>query len=442
MKRIFILSLVAVFYLFFFAACNPSKKVSTQPKAPVPPPMEEIITPTVVEKTDALLENLLKERPAYFDSIIKNKQDWKVQIIYTQINRQGNNNPLFKTYYYNYDSNSYFYPASTVKMPIAVLALQRLNELKIPGLDKNTTVITEAAYNKQTPLYNEPTAVDGRPTIAHYIKKIFLVSDNEAYNRLYEFLGQEYINSQLHKKGYTQAEILHRLSVSMTPDENRHTNPVRFIDAGGKTIYEQPMLFNQENYSERNDAIGKGYYKGDKMINEPMNFSTKNRINLEDLTNILKAVLFPEAVPAEQRFNLTNEDYKFLRQYLSQLPFETIQPSYDTTEYWPAYVKFLLYGSEKGNLPANIRIFNKVGDAYGGLSDIAYIVDFDKKIEFMLSARIYCNNDGILNDDKYEYETIGLPFMKHLGTTIYEYELNRKRTHAPNLDAFKFQYEK
>jgi hypothetical protein len=168
-RSLFSFKIAALF--IFLTACNPSKKVTTQPKAPVSSPMEDVTSPST-QKTDALLENLLKQHTSYFDSVIKNKQDWKVQIIYTQIDRRANNNPLFKTYYYNYDPNSYFYPASTVKMPIAFLALQRLNELKITGLDKNTAMITESAYNKQTPAYNEPTAADGRPTIAHYISTI------------------------------------------------------------------------------------------------------------------------------------------------------------------------------------------------------------------------------------------------------------------------------
>ncbi len=54
-------------------------------------------------------------------------------------------------------------------------------------------MITEAEDENQTRVYNDPTTEDGRPTVAHYIKKILLVSDNDAFNRLYEFLGQEYI---------------------------------------------------------------------------------------------------------------------------------------------------------------------------------------------------------------------------------------------------------
>jgi hypothetical protein len=433
-------SVIAVFVVI--TACNTSKKLRHQPKAPIPSPMEEINTASGNSKTDTLLENLLKKHPAYFDDVQNNKQDWKVQIIYTQIDRKADNGVSFKTYYYNYDPNSYFYPASTVKMPIAFLALQRLNELKVNGLNKNTTMITEANFTGQTPVYNEPSANDARPTIANYIKKIFLVSDNDAYNRIYEFLGQEYINSQLHKMGYKEVEILHRLSVSLTPDENRHTNPIKFFNQQGNMIFNQPARVNQKKYSQRNDFMGNGYYKGARLINEPLNFSSKNRINLGSLTDMLKSVLFPSAVPKGQRFNLANEDYKFLRQYLSQLPAESVNPSFDTTQIWPAYVKFLLYGSEKGSLPGSIRIFNKVGDAYGSLSDVAYIVDFDKKIEFMVSARIYCNSDGILNDDKYDYDTIGLPLMKQLGKVIYEYELNRGRRYSPDLSELKMSYDK
>jgi len=45
----------------------------------------------------------------------------------------------------------------------------------------------------------------------------------------------------------------------------------------------------------------------------------------------------------------------------------------------------------------------------------------------MLSATIYCNEDEIFNDNKYEYDELGFPFMKHLGEVIYNYELGRKK---------------
>lgn len=394
-------------------------------------------------KTDAFLKDLLAKYPQYFNEVLKNPDSLGVQVIYTQINRGKNNLPALTDFYFNVNPNKYFYPASTVKMPVALLALEKLNDLKVDGLNRQSTMITESAYSGQTSVFNDPTSADGRPSIEQYVKKIFLVSDNDAYNRLYEFLGQEYINEKLHQKGYKDVQLLHRLQLSLTEDENRHTNPVKFYDTTGKLVYEKPAMFNQQQYEHRNNKLGKGYMKADQLINEPFDFSKKNRIALEDLHHILRSVIFPATVPAEQRFNLTGDDYKLVWKYMSQFPSETTYPDYtDTTAYWDAYCKFVLYGSEKGSLPRHIRIFNKVGDAYGFLLDITYVLDFEKKVEFFLSTIMYCNSDGIFNDDKYDYDNVGFPFMKHLGRVIYDYEVQRPKQYLPDLTAMKLIYDK
>jgi len=384
----------------------------------------------------------MKKYPEYFSNILQNRDSLRVQIIYTQINRSAQNKPSFTNYYFDVNDSDYFYPASTVKMPVALLALQKIHELRIPGLDKNIAMITESEYSGQSGVLNDPTSKDGKPSIAQYVKKIFLVSDNDAFNRLYEFSGQEYINKQLMKMGYKDTEIRHRLQISLTPDENSHTNPISFFDEQGNVLYRQPMQVNQQKFSERNDFVGKGYYSNGTVINHPMDFSHKNRIGLQDLHNILKSIIFPEAVPEKQKFNLSDDDYKLLYQYMSQYPAETKYPSYDTLVNRDAYCKFLYWGSDTGRLPKDIRIFNKVGDAYGFLTDVSYFVDFNKKIEFMLSATIYCNKDGILSDDKYDYDKVGYPFMKQLGRMIYQYELKRKKKFMPDLSKFKIQYDK
>jgi len=109
---------------------------------------------------------------------------------------------------------------------------------------------------------------------------------------------------------------------------------------------------------------------------------------------------------------------------------------------YPAYCKFLYYGSDKqANPHPNVRIFNKVGDAYGFLLDNAYVVDFEKGIEFMVTAVILCNEDEVFNDEKYDYDTIGYPFFKALGQHIYNYESTRKKAYVPRLDYLKFNHE-
>lgn len=428
--------------LYFFPSCTSTKILPAPVADTIVVPMAPL--PADSTRTDVFLEELLQQYPQYFDSILKMRKNWNVQFIYTQVDKGANGMPALKHYYFNLDTANYFYPASTVKFPVSILALQKLNELNRFGLDKNTTMITEQGFSGQTPVYNDPTSPTGKPSIAQYIKKILMVSDNDAYNRLYEFLGQEYINEQLHQKGYGGVQLLHRLSVPLSAVENRHTNPVKMYDAMGSIVYEKPAQYNATQYQQRTDSIGRGYYQGKNLVNGPLDFSSKNRISLEDLHTILISLIFPNKVTAAQRFNITAEDRQFLLKYMSQLPTESTFPPYsaDSAAYWPAYCKFLLFGSEKGMLPKNIRSFNKVGDAYGQLTDVAYIVDLEKNIEFFLSATIYCNSDGILNDDHYDYENIGYPFMKHLGQVIYEHEKKRKRAHQPALKDLIFEYDK
>jgi hypothetical protein len=183
--------------------------------------------------------------------------------------------------------------------------------------------------------------------------------------------------------------------------------------------------------------MGKGFYKNGQLINSPFDFSEKNNVPLIDQHHILQSVLFPESVNKKQRFQWQTGVDSFVLRWMSSFPRESRFPNYDTAHYWDTYCKFLLYGSEKVTVPSSVRIFNKVGDAYGFLTDIAYVVDFDNHVEFLVSATISCNSDGIYNDDKYDYERIGYPFLKNLGQLLLDYEKTRERKFQPDLSKFQ-----
>jgi hypothetical protein len=392
-------------------------------------------------KTDEELVHLLRAHAS--DSLIKildNTETYRYQLIYTQIDRNKKNKPRFTHYHYNVNRNNYFYPASTVKLPVALMALEKINHLKDYGIDKFTTMLTDSSYEGQTAVVEDSSAENGLPSVAHYVKKIFLVSDNDAYNRLYEFLGQKHMNDRLHEMGYSDMRITRRF-IPLSQDQNRHTNAVRFVK-NGELVYSQPPGYNTDSFDfSQIVLIGKGYYnREEKLVNEPMSFTTHNRAPLKDLREILQSVLFPETVSKKKRFKLTDEDYRFLHQYMSQYPSESSYPPYDTSKYFDSYTKFFLFRAGKKTIPDHVRIFNKTGWSYGFLTDVAYIVDFENKVEFMLSGVIYTNSDEILNDDKYEYEQIGYPFFQEVGDIIYNHELKRKRKHQPDLSKFLFDY--
>lgn len=396
---------------------------------------------TMLHAQENLIEQLLKSNPTYFKHLTDNPSKYRLQILYTQIDRDSKNQAQFTTHAYRVDANEYFYPASTVKLAASVLALEKINKLKI---DKSTTFQTLKNRPTQLEIVKDSTAANGLPSIEHYIKKILLVSDNEAYNRLYEFLGQKDFNNTMANKGFEGVRFTHRLQTSIPLLENQYTNPVQFINQQGEVIWQQKEQFNKKQIVSTYPIImGKGVMNDSgRIIPHPVNFSFKNAYPLQAQHDFLKRLLFPASFAKKDRFKLSPEDYSFLYRYMSEYPTKSKHPNYSAdSTIGPAYCKFLYYGGDKNaKINPDVRIFNKVGDAYGFLLDNAYFVDFKHGVEFMLTATIYCNEDEIFNDDKYDYDTIGFPFYKHLGEVIYNYELARKKVNQPKLDYLKFSY--
>ncbi|MBB2144779.1 hypothetical protein GM921_04745 [Pedobacter sp. LMG 31464] len=398
----------------------------------------------MAQKTDTLfLTKLMKSKPELFSGILNHPNHNEVQVIYTQINRDKNNKPSFKTFSYNLNAKRYFYPASTVKLAGVIFALEKVNELKSKGLTANLTMITDSNFKGQTKVLKDESAANGKPSLAHYIKKVLLTSDNDAFNRLFEFLGRSEINAKLKKYGLTESRILNRLAIGDGGESARHTNPIDFYD-GDKLVYHQPEQYDAKDYPLEltNLIVGKGYMdSNEKLVNEPYSFADKNVFTVSDQQSLMKRLIMPEAYPVNERFNLRPDDYKLIYTYMSKYPTESDYPKYDTKEFWPTYAKMLYYGREKNAvLDPNIRIFNKYGDSYGFIIDNSYFVNFKNNIEYFLTAVVQSNEDGIYNDGKYEYETVCYPFMKNLGRSIYEYELNRAKKHLPDLNKLKMDY--
>jgi hypothetical protein len=387
------------------------------------------------------LTTLMQTQPEKFGKMLANPSKYELQIIYTQIDRDAQNVPHFRTFTYRADSLEYFYPASTVKMALSFMALEKVNQLQktYPDLKRNTPYSMDSTRALQQAWRKDTSASNGLPSLEQDIKQVFLVSDNFAYNHLFDFLGRDYINATFEQKGYAHSRVMHRFSIPGI--DNRYTSSFKFFEQK-KLIYGQPESVATRSYTNLQHNLLKGighWDSNDKLVSKPFDFSTKNYFTLDNQQLMLRAVLFPESVNPKHRFDLTADDYQFVYRYLSMFPHESRYPNFNADTY-DGFCKFFMYGDGKQRRPDHIRIFNKVGDAYGYMIDNAYIVDFERNVEFMLSAVILSNEDGIFNDGKYEYETVGTPFLSNLGTLIYDYECKRAKKYKPNLDKFKLEY--
>lgn len=390
--------------------------------------------------------------------VLRHPDAYELQIIYTQIDRNALGQPRFTSYGFMADSTRYFYPASMVKMPLSLLALEKINRLKrsgFPRMSRNTPYTLDSLRPFQQVYTADSTAPNGKPTLAHDIRQVFVVSDNLAYNHLFEFLGRQYINETLRAHGYTRTGIVHRFVYPGR--DNRYSSPITFAGDRG-TIYKEDERLDAGDWKnpQHSTLKGTGYHNAnDSLVRQPYDMGAKNWFALSDMEKMIRAVMFPDAVPPANKFNLTADDYRFLWHYMGIFPRECDYPRYDTAHYYDGYVKFFLFGDEKSPRDGapqvktgaadpyrSARLFNKVGVAYGTVTDAACVVDFEHGIEFILAATLLCNRDGIFNDGKYEYDELGYPFLAKLGRAVHAYELKRVRPFKPDLAGFKKAVEK
>lgn len=360
---------------------------------------------TLLSSCSGRIENPLAHALASKKEKIKRVMDsleqYEVQILFSEIIENEDGSISFQDYEFQVDKNNYFYPASTVKFPTALLALEKLHNDK--RFDKETLFFVEGDTAKSD--------------FERELTKIFVVSENEAYNKFYEYLGRDYINKKMQEKGLSPIRIAHRLAVPDSDDSI--TKPLIFQENDTTltaTVAIQDSMLYPLNINKLKK--GKGYYEDGVLIDEPFDFSLKNYIPLSTLHNTMKRIIVPKAFDESEQFQMSNDDRKSLLLRMRIPPRETRNYS-NNDEYYDSYVKFFMYGDTKERIPEYVTIFNKVGYAYGYLTDCAYIEDNQNGVKFFITATIHVNKDGIFNDDVYEYEEIGIPFLAELGREIH-----------------------
>ena len=250
-------------------------------------------------------------------------------------------------------------------------ALEKLNELDTLNLDSR--------------FYIEGDSVE--TSFREAIKEIFAVSDNAANNRLVEFLGFDDLNTRIKNKKIGPIRISHRLSTPNADDVT--TKPLAIYESDSSTVVSTPIVsLPPQHLQLKKVEKGEGFYAGDSLYREPFDFGLKNHYPVRTQHGVLKRILFPDQFPVGERFNISSDQRRFLLQSMSALPH---QAGYDREEYYDNYVKFFMFGDSEEPMPEHIKIFNKVGYAYGTLTDCAYIQDTKNNVTFMMTVTILTN---------------------------------------------------
>lgn len=315
----------------------------------------------------------------------------------------------------------YFYPASAIKLCAAVAALEKLGALRRDAptseLDAATPLRIQNAMGSFDVL--DPTDSEtGRISIGQEIRKALVLSDNEAFNRLFDFVGHDELNTRLLDDGFTSARLRHHLGAF--GHDARRSPHVELVPAHGEPIV-LPERFGTLVLGG-NDVprvlVGVAHLDGyGRRVEAPMTFEDKNRISLRDLQDLLIAVVRPELVPGKA-VRLDPDDRALLVDALETVPSESKNPRVIGGAGLDPLHKPLLLAIRAASPGHRIRAFGKGGRSYGFIVQNSYVVDETTGRSVFVAATLYTNANGTMNDDQYEYDEVAMPFVQGLGDFV------------------------
>jgi hypothetical protein len=342
-----------------------------------------------------------------------------VQLRWVRIHRDADGARRFVTHDHGLSPRRWFPAASVTKLPMALLMAE---VVRAAGGGADSVLRLDAA-----PISGEWGDEPLADTFARGIDRTFAVSENLPFNRWYELLGGDTIHRRLAELGYPHVRLIARLG-SSDIEANRRSGGGALLSADGRELRRfSSGIAKPRQFPYGRVLVGEGWQNDDgTRLPGPHDFSHANFLPLADSLRMLQAFLSPDSVPAAQRWKIDGALRARLLRAMALRPRESASPVYPEAEYPDGYARWFFVGDGTARYPDGLSVFGKSGMAYGSISEVAYVVDRDSGVECMLAASILANADGIFNDDRYEYDTVAIPFMAAWARAVLDVERGRR----------------
>jgi hypothetical protein len=296
------------------------------------------------------------------------------------------------------DDRRWFAAASFVK-PILALALAEL--LSENGLASPADLRLHIEGPGCAPLPALPMALD------EAFARMLALSDNAAFNALYELIGSDELHRRLRAHELPSVRIPQRLGCNNSLPRKAGA---RLVDALGATVWRSPAGIQAEQPQRfAFGAVHKGnaWLDNGKLVPGPHDFTRSNFVPLGAVHRLIAEI----AGGSRQTWRLSPAWRSALARWTTLLPGDLGSSEADD------YAKWLL-PLDRHRLPRDLRIASKNAQSYGYIGDSAFIEHRGGRFAVGLSAVLFVDRDGVLNDARYAYAEIGRPFLRQLGTSV------------------------
>ncbi len=315
---------------------------------------------------------------------------FELQVLLTRYRVDGGFAPI-ATYRHGVDDRRWFAAASFVKPLLALQLLETLTRARLSAaLDELWLHLDGSSC---APLPSLPAKLSD--LFAHML----VVSDNPSFNALYELIGSDALHARLAVLGMGEVRIPQRLGCTIAaPGKLR----ARLVDDHGTTRFVSDASGPQaaQRFPFGAASKGRAWLQNGHRIEGPHDFSASNFVPLSVVHRLIGSIGRADT----GQFEIDSALRQRLRAWMSLRPRDIGQPKPDDHSKW------LIAPRD------SVTVVSKNAQSYGYIGDSAFVAG--KSFAFALSAILFVDRDGVLNDARYAYDEIGRPFLKALGEAV------------------------
>ena len=365
------------------------------------------VAQSVISHEASALLRIIKGKASVVDNVLANPAKYHLQINFTAV-EENQGNVKFNDYSLNKDSY-YYHPASLIKFPLALISLEMLTQFQ-----------QDYGVSLQTPIQSKSCACDfgtdhyvnhlQQPNLDNLYREMLIMSNNEAYNFFYDFVGTNYFNKRMSELNLSNIILRNRFYLGCTGAASKNYGGIRFM----KDSIEKSYSINCQTDTLQ-DSTQTIY------LNEP-DALTHNVVSLSSIHQLMIQLFYPTAFNVEHPLKMSEDNLNYFKKIISSYPNSI--PHY--VDYPNHYHKYLLPIHLIHNTDSTLKVYSKNGNASGYLSDVMYFTDQKNKVNYFLSVSMYNAATKYYYKKRAHYSSPGIDFFRQLSKILYNYQKGKK----------------
>lgn len=371
-------------------------------------------------QSDSLLLRMIAGKDSLVDHVLRNAPKYHLQIL---LSVEGHGAPPGRLTHSQLNRDRYyFYPASLIKFPLAIKALEQMSVLETThGITPDDRLgFSLCSCDPQTSNYVSKLTP---PTFRQALREMMVMSNNSAYNLLFDMVGIDSLNLRMRELGYISTLMKRRFVSPCDNQLQRRHGGIRFHGADGMLKHMIPCSESTGEWEFAEDwphQAGTRHLENGKWVAGPKSYRGGNHVSLAEAHDLLIRLMRPDLYGADT-LTMNSALRKALVDAMGAFPRELESPQYPKGKFPDHYYKFFLDPATMDTRNGHLRIYNKVGLADGFVSDVSYVVDEERGLRFFLSASMLASRPGEPGGYRHNYYDLGIPFLRRVGSLVYRH---------------------